>query len=284
MRATLRSLLIAGVPALEGRVFEPHAVSATTLKPFGVLRVGEGDAGDAWGGLSTLVEAWPYVARSSFVTVDTLVSQIVATLDNARFTDSATGQQYLIQHEVTAGSDFYDEDWQALTRPVRFRVYSLAFVSGSTYSPDPVAALAAWTAARWPGQVQTDPATWTPADATPGVYWRLAGVRTERLAHWGAWLLADLRAHVLAPTGSTRLVWIRRLTEGVATTRRLGLADGSPLLFLEVAADSEADAFRTGQVRLAARFGVLVPPPTPAPAVIQVPVGDVVTLEAVVGP
>ena len=273
MRAAIRQMLVVGVPEIGERWVEPHLLRRDTAGqiayPFGVIRVGDQAADEAWGGVSTVVEAWPHIDRDTPAsTLDELVRKTRETLDNARFDEG--GARYLILHEVTAGRDFLDEDWQALTRPVRFRVYALAWLSGLTYAPDPVAALQAWTEAQFP-ETQQDPLSWNPQDATPGVYWRLvsANVAPEGMRSWGAWMDATLRAHVVAPSPATRLSYTRRVAERLATKHRLGLSDGSPLLFREVSADSTVSPMSEGQVRLLARFGVLTPPPTPAPPKIN---------------
>ena len=274
LRQQLRALLIAGVPEVQGRVLEPHAVTAADAAagPYLVLRVGAAEAptgGGAWGDTAVPVQVWPYVSRDgSFVTVDALVAKVIAALHRVRF--ASDGLEYLAEYEGGDGRDFYDEDWQALTRPQRFRVYALGWLSGLTYAPDPVAALRTWTETALPS-TQQDPAAWNPQDATPGVYWRLvsAAVAPEGLRSWGVWLDAQLRAHIVTPAAGTRLTTLRQVTERLATTRQLTLSDGSPLFFREIAADSEADPMRTGQVRLTARFGVLDPPVSPAPQPIN---------------
>jgi hypothetical protein len=274
MRAAIRALLVTGVLEIGERWVEPHALrrdgAGQIVYPFGVLRVGDQAADEAWGAVSTVVEAWPYVDRDTPAgTLDELVAKTRAALDNQRFDEA--GVRYLVLHDVTAGRDFLDDDWAALTRPVRFRVYSLAWLTGLTYAPDPIAALQAWTAATWPNVLQTNPATWNPQDATPGVYWRLvtANVAPEGQRSWGAWLEAQIRAHVVAPSPANRLTWVRTIAERLSVTQRLALSDASPLLFREIAADSEADSMRTGQVRLAAHFGVLKPAASPAPQKIN---------------
>lgn len=268
MRAEIRQLLIAGVPDVEGRVFEPHAADLQTPKPFLVVREGVQDAeAEGWSAFSQLVEVWPHAARESFVTVDSLAQQVIDTLHRTRFAVGA--EQFLAFYLGSAGQDVQDDAWDALTRGLRFRVFALGWLAGLTYNPDPVATLRAWTTATWP-EVRTDPATWMPTDATPGIYWRLVTVSPIELTNWGFWADAGLRAHVLAPSPATRLTWTRRLAEALALQRRLMLADDSPLTFQAVAADSEADPMRVGQVRLTARFGVLrdepgevIPPPPP---------------------
>ncbi len=134
----------------------------------------------------------------------------------------------------------------------------LAFPSQATFSPDPVAALNAWTETALP-ELQVDPTAWAPTDANPAVYWRVVSLEVRERTAAVAWVQVAAAGHVLAPTPAGRLPWIRRLCERLATDGRTALDDGSPLLFCAVAADGHADPLRTGQVRLTARFGVLQP-------------------------
>lgn len=136
----------------------------------------------------------------------------------------------------------------------------IAWPAATTYDPDPVAALRDWTRQQW-AALQVDPDTWAPTDAAPALYWRLAAVTDVERLVWGAWLTVQLRAHVLARSPGVRLEWVRRVTEGLALAREVTLADGSPLIITRVAADSSQDPYRTGQVTLTARFGVLLSAP-----------------------
>jgi len=256
MRATIRQLLIDNVLQVKGRVYEPHVVKPKAGKPFLVVREGVQDRGADWAAFSTVIEVWPYVDRTTFQQVDALAGAVINVLHRARFADG--GEQYLIDYLGTVGQDFVDDDWNAITRGLRFRVFALGWLSGLTYDPDPVTALRNWTATNWP-KVQTDPTAWSPADATPGIYWRLVQMAPAEITPAVTWLNAQLVAHVLAPDAGTRLQWIRRLTEGLVKQRRISLSDNSPLFFQSVTADSEADPMRRGQVRLTARFGVLKP-------------------------
>jgi len=256
MRTAIRQLLIDNILDVQGRVYEPHAAGANTQKPYLVLKEGVQDPEADWAAFSTIIEVWPYVSRTTFQQVDALANAVINTLHRVRFSEE--GEQCLADYIGTAGQDFVAEDWDAITRGLRFRVFALGWLNGLTYDPDPVAALRNWTAAIWP-EVQTDPAAWTPADATPGVYWRLVRLTPAEMTAAVTWLDAQLMAHVLAPGAATRLQWIRKLSEGLAKQRRINLSDNSPLFLRAVAADSEADPMRRGQVQLTARFGVLQP-------------------------
>lgn len=256
MRAIIRQMLIEKISQVQGRVYEPHVVNPNTGKPFLVVREGVQDRGADWAAFSTIVEVWPYVDRETFQQVDALAGAVINVLHRARFADG--GDQYLIDYLSTVGQDFMDDEWDAITRGLRFRVFALGWLNGLTYDPDPVTALRNWTATTWP-EVHTDPATWSPSDATPGVYWRLVRLNPTAQTQAVNWVDAQITGHVLAPSPAVRLAWVRKLTEGIVRQRRLKMSDGGLLELLRVSADSEADPMRRGQVQLTARFGVLQP-------------------------
>ena len=254
MREAIRQLLITAVPDVAGRVFEPQAADHTTEKPFLVVREGDEHSEADWADLSTMVEVWPYVDQTSFVSVDDIAAKVMTALRFVKFDDG--GEPCLSVFLDTASEDAVDEDWKAITRCQRFRVFALGWLSGLTYDPDPVAALQTLTAGLWPA-AGTDPPTCDPSDAAPGIYWRLTGVQTLQTMNWGSWMTAHLRGHIVAPTPASRLTWSRKVAE--ALPARLRLSDGSPLLRDSVAADPYADPMSVGQISLTARFGVLSP-------------------------
>ena len=256
MRTAIRQILIDNITAVQGRVYEPHAAGPNTQKPYLVLREGVQDPEADWAAFSTVIEVWPYVKRTTFQQVDSLANAIINTLHRARF--SHAGEEYLVDYLGSAGQDFVDEEWDAITRGLRFRVFALGWLNGLTYDPDPVATLQSWAAETWP-EVHTDPGSWTPADATPGIYWRLVRLMPTETTAAVNWLEAQINGHILAPSTTVRLSWVRKVTEGIVKQRRLIMADGGPLELLRVAADSEADLMRRGQVQVTARFGVLQP-------------------------
>ena len=256
MRTAIRQLLVDNVKAVDGRVYEPHAAGPNTQKPYLVLREGIQDPGADWAAFSTIVEVWPYVKRTTFQQVDSLANAIINTLHRARF--SHAGEEYLVDYLGSAGQDFVDEEWDAITRGLRFRVFALGWLNGLTYEPDPVATLQNWTARKWP-EVQTNPATWTPADITPGIYWRMVRLIPTEITAAVNWMEVQINGHILAPSASVRLSWVRKVTEELAKQRRLKMTDDGPLELLRVTADSEADPMHRGQIQLTARFGVLQP-------------------------
>jgi len=256
MRTAIRQLLVDNVKAVNGRVYEPHVAGPNTQKPYLVLREGVQDPEADWAAFSTIVEVWPYVKRTTFQQVDSLTNAIINTLHRARF--SHAGEEYLVDYLGSAGQDFVDTEWDAITRGLRFRVFALGWLNGQTYAPDPVAALQDWTKKTWP-EAHTDPGTWSPADVAPGIYWRMVRLTPTEITAAVNWMEAQINGHILAPSAAVRLNWVRKVTEGVVKQRRLKMDDDGPLELLRVTADSEADPMRRGQIQLTARFGVLRP-------------------------
>ena len=257
MRTAIRQLLVDNVKAVDGRVYEPHAAGLNTPKPYLVLREGVQDPEADWAAFSTIVEVWPYVKRTTFQQVDSLANAIIDTLHRARF--SHAGEEYLVDYLGSAGQDFVDEEWDAITRGLRFRVFALGWLNGLTYDPDPVAVLQAWVKDVWPVGAQVDPSLWSPGDNKPGIYWRLVRLTPAQITAAVNWMEAQINGHILAPSAAIRLSWVRKVTEELAKQRRLKMTDDGPLELLRVTADSQADPMRRGQIQLTARFGVLQP-------------------------
>ena len=256
MRTAIRQLLVDNVKTVEGRVYEPHAAGLNTPKPYLVLREGVQDPEADWSAFSTIIEVWPYVKRTTFQQVDALVNAIINLLHRARF--SYNGEEYLVDYLGSVGQDLVDEDWDAITRGLRFRVFALGWLNWLTYAPDPVAALQDWTKKAWP-EAHTDPATWSPADVAPGIYWRIVRLVPVEITAAVNWMEAQINGHILAPSAAVRLSWVRKVTEELAKQRRLKMTDNGPLELLRVTADSEADPMRRGQIQLTVRFGALQP-------------------------
>lgn len=256
MRSAIRQKLIDSVLEFGGRVFEPHVAGPKTQKPYAVIRQGVETGETPWTGFRRIIEVWPYVSRTSFKDVDALAEKIEAALDKQLLTDTVTGEVFSCFYLGTTGSDFVDQEWDAITRGLRFEVFSLAWMITETVDPDPVIAMKNWTEQRFP-ELQTDPLTWQPSDDQPALYWRLAAITGMEPRNWGAWITARIVGHLLAPTAQKRVEWLKRVVPRIGLDRRTYLADGSPLFFESVSVDSTADPFRVGQIQVVVRYGLL---------------------------
>lgn len=310
VRRAIRTLLIDGVQAVQvplvpgpgidyaaSRVLEPHGARIDTEKPFIIVRHGpEGEQQD-WSGPVIRFEVWPMLSRTSFITLDEVVAQIGAALEDRRF-DAGVAPNVTNHYalKLSEGVDTLERDFDAITRQINFEVWNLDWLLQETYDPDPLAALRAWTEAKWPplgnppvAQVQTDPATWEPSSTAPGIYWRLVGI-PRVVEQWAtvSWVEQRIAGHILTPDKQNRLAWTRRLTEALSVQRRLILQDPlppgapvgavparHPMDFMAVAGDSSAHPMRQGQVLLTVRYGVLHEEAVVSPLIHATVSGDV---------
>lgn len=104
--------------------------------------------------------------------------------------------------------------------------------------------------------LQTDGLVWNPADASPGLYWRVSQFTELERTNWGIWSTCMFRGHVITNSDEARQLWVRRIAEYLTSVGRVRISDGSPMLLLQVGADFEADAFREGQLAVVGRYGV----------------------------
>ena len=110
--------------------------------------------------------------------------------------------------------------------------------------------------ARTGAGLQTDASVWNPADASPGLYWRVSQFTELERTNWGVWSTCMFRGHVIANSDESRHLWVRKIAEYLTSIGRVRISDGSPMLLLQVGADFEADAFREGQLAVVGRYGV----------------------------
>lgn len=254
MRDEIRALLVAGVPSVSGEVWEPSAAGPDLPKPHLVLREGVQSNGEAYADFMTAYEVWPYTERTTFKLVDDLSKSVIETLHRKRF--DVDGVPHYIEYAGTATEDIVDEDWDALTRGLRFQVYSLAWLMHSPIEPDPVAAMQSWSVERFP-ELQTDPTTWSPTDLTPALYWRQESTTAIEPMAWGSWVTMQLRGHIISPDVSIRRVFVEQVVRRLAIDNRAYMSDGSKMNFQTAAADSGYDPFSQGQITLTVKFGIL---------------------------
>jgi hypothetical protein len=261
MRKEIRQKLIDDIPDIQGRVFEPHAAGAKTPKPYLVILQGNESEINSWNGGQTNIEIWPYQSRTTFQNVDELTKKIVAALDKKLIT-TAAGDAFTCIYTGSSGEDVVDEEWDAITRPLKFIVLTIS--NQLTTDPDPIAGMNQWILQAFP-ELQIDPLTWTLTDTTPAIYWRFASMRV--IEQWSvvSWIEATIMGHILAPTPKGRLLWTKKITDRLAVDRETFLADASPLFFMSIAADSQADYLKDGQIKLTLKYGILLPAPVEEP-------------------
>jgi hypothetical protein len=284
VRAQVRQRLLTQVPDFGDRVFLPGSprLTAAVAKPFAIVRFTTLATDGEWDARSGRAQVWVNAPPGDYLELDRLVDQTVAALDHRLLTD-ADGRRYVVVYAGSPLQEAEDLTYQSLARPLDFMVYRLDWLAPAGVSPDPtLQGLTPWSAAVWP-QVGTDPATWNPADATPGVYWRLERGRTVASAddEVPGWMELTLRGHVLAPTAAARDGLARRIASALGQVRVLTVAAGTPaetdLWVDEATFDTRVNPFTDGQLIVRARLaGFLTDDPivvTPGPLIETIHIG-----------
>lgn len=255
MRNAIRQLLIDDISTIKG-IWEPSAAGPNLEKPYLVIREGVQSESDPYKDFTTVYEVWPYTKRTTFKNVDDLSKEVISTLNRIRF--DVNDVPHYIEYTGSITDDIVDDEWDALTRGLRFRVFSLAWLLHTPIDPDPVEAMKDWTESHF-NETQTNPLNWNPTDEKPALYWRVASITSVEPMSWGAWINATLRGHLIATSIDRRGKWLDLVVRQLALDARTRLSDNSKMTFQSVSADGSYDPFGEGQIMLNVRFGILQP-------------------------
>lgn len=253
MREQLRNILVENVSSVNGEVWEPSAAGPELPKPHLILRESSQDAGEPYADYTAFYEVWPYVKRTTFQNVDSLSKEVISALNRKKF--DVNGIPHYIEY-VGSSEDVVDEEWDALTRGLRFQIFSLAWLVHSAVEPDPVETMRSWSEKRFP-MLQTDPVSWSPDDGKPALYWRQGSIDGVETTNWGAWITARLHGHIISPDRSVRRFYAEKITRRLAIDEVTRMSDKSKMRFINVVADDGYNPFSQGQIQLTVRFGTL---------------------------
>ena len=213
MREAIREALTA-IAEVGERVFEPHAAGADTEKPYIVISMGKDVDESDWAGFRRDIEIWPNVARTSFVSVDSLAQSIIETLSEPLTTES--GGTFSCIYEGVVGDDVVDVEWDIITRGLRFTVLALQPIPVAEEVPeDPwLTALASWTEGlldNW--TVYTN--KWPLGYQKPCILWRGAGEEIQDLNRAVYKETKTLICHVLGDTPNGQLKGAQSIVAGL---------------------------------------------------------------------
>ena len=109
-----RVTLVTSIPARQ-----PYSSNKSTPKPYFVVKyAGDIKAASSLGGWDRF-EIRPYVSPGSLLSLDQVVGSIVTALESIELT-TVDGRTVVCEY-VNTGSDFYDEEVEALTQVITFR-------------------------------------------------------------------------------------------------------------------------------------------------------------------
>lgn len=253
MRDAIRNHLISTISSIGERCFEPHAADAKTEKPYLVVRQGTDAEESAWTGFRRIMEVWPNVARTTFVDLDTLEKSIKSTLHNQLLQTSA-GEVFTCSYIGAAGPDEVDEDFDIITRGLRFSVMALQPVAvNEIVTGDPwIDAIATWSEVIL-GDIWTVYQNYWPLGyVRPSILFRLSSCsvlsKTSNLYE----VTKKLTIHVLGDTPNRQIQGIMQIVESIGSTYKipLNLNERRYLTVKNISADHRSDAIRTGQISL----------------------------------
>lgn len=252
MRAAIKQKLIDGIPEIGGRVYEPHVAGANTQKPYIVLRQGMETEESPWAGFRRIIEIYPYISRTTFQRVDNLVNEITKVLDKQILTDAVTGEVFTCQYLGTVGQDYVDEDWDAITRGLRFAVMALqpVAVPEMTVNDTWLEALAVWTEDLLNSEWTVYRNRWPLGYVRPAVMWRLADMQIIN-SSWTAFEIRKLMAgHILGSTSNQEIEAVFQIGIGLTQDIKipLNLASKRYMTVVEPRVDYRLDALTRGQI------------------------------------
>ncbi|MGE7672978.1 hypothetical protein ACQKMV_05240 [Lysinibacillus sp. NPDC094403] len=253
VRGALYDLLVEGVATVKGEVWEPSAAGPKMEKPCLVLREGPQTETEKYADFSIDFEVWPYVKRTTFQDVDNLAKEVKKVIDKKRF--DVAGKPFYIEF-VGSTEDIVDEEWDALTRGLSFKVHSLSWLVHEPVEPDPVTTMTAYSSMKFI-DLQTNPATWKPSDERPALYWRQEAITATDPTAWGAWITATLKGHVINPDVAKRKKVSEMVARQLLLDNRAYMSDKSPMNFENVSVNDGYDPFKQGQIHLSVRYGIL---------------------------
>jgi hypothetical protein len=234
----------------------PLATGQASSLPFVIVRLGPQTPGQTWGNLGDAIEVWPYADDQTWQELDTLCGLVLLRLDNTVLQDT-DGVAYQLGYAGVGTQDTPVAEWDAYTRPLRFDSVRLAWMSPT----HPLAsAFEQWTTMQFPA-AQTDPNTWLPTDAAPGIYWRVTDIpRVQSMDdHYNIWLdlmRASLVGHIVTPDQQTVNTYLDRLA-AILPRASIHYADTYLARIAVSRADPEADPHSEGQISVDVAYGAL---------------------------
>lgn len=271
MREAVRTKLTT-IAEVGDRVFEPHAAGAATEKPYIVISLGRDTDESDWAGFRRDIEIWPNVARTSFVGVDELAKKVIDTLTAAALT-TAGGDLFTCIYEGVVGDDVVDEEWDIITRGLRFAVLAMQPVAVTDTVPDDpwVTALANWTTATLGASWKVYKNRWPLGYQKPSALWRLASVETQNLNRAAYKETKTLICHVLGDTPNRQTSVVQSVASGLIAAFKIVLdqANRRYLTVESAKGNHQANALTVGQVTVVLSR-VVMRPFTPAPLMQEV--------------
>jgi hypothetical protein len=253
MRTGIREQLINSIPEIGGRCYEPHAAGAKTEKPYIVIRQGVDTEDSPWLGFRRIIEIWPYVEKLSFKLVDDLEKKIKSALEKQILTDINTGEVFSCFHIGTT-EDVVDEEWDAITRGLRFAVVAIQPVNANeSIANDPwIESLATWSE-NILGQNWTVYRNVLPLGfQRPAVLWRIEGIHVDHSTRSAFEVRKHIKGHVIGTSPHEELFGATSLIQEMGNSIKIpiNLLEKRFMTVENPRVNMDADSLSSGQLKV----------------------------------
>lgn len=137
----------------------------------------------------------------------------------------------------------------------------MASPAQTTNSPDPIAAVNAWTKTLLTGAIVIGSDTFTgwkePTLLAPVIYWTIVQQAMQQQKHAMTWMDVTIEGHVYARSSPDRLAVMGKIETAAAQINHMTMEDGGPLLIQGVMMTPSMNYLRQGQITIRARYGIL---------------------------
>jgi len=163
-----------------------------------------------------------------------------------------TGEVFTCQYLGTIGQDFVDDEWDAITRGLRFAVMALqpVEVTETVNNDSWLEALAGWTEATMGAAWTVYRNIWPLGYVRPAVLWRLTSVEVHEKARAMFEVRKKFAGHVLGSTPNEQISGVLIIVQELLSAIKLSLniSDRRYLTVNSPVADYRVAALTAGQI------------------------------------
>lgn len=246
MRHGIRQKLLDKVKNLKG-CYEPSVPNKDTLKPYAVVLQGSDDDNGEVVGFKRTIEIWLYEDKTTFKNLDKLVEEVIKTLDMQVIEDLKTNETFTCIFNGTIGQDLIDEEWQAITRGLRFTVISL-HEENEINTDKWLDALSDYTKDIIKLPIYLN--NWKQNFEVPSILWRVQDQEKERESNALIKESKTLICHIASNNKNEINELLENIEDSLISDLKIpfDLADRRYLTIESIEEDREADMFTKGQL------------------------------------
>jgi hypothetical protein len=252
MRQAIKAQLIAKIPEIGGRCYEPQEVTSSTTKPYLVIRQGVEQETNPWSGFHRTFEIWPHADISdTFITVDNLALKVNAALEK-RLLETGDHRGFSCYSIGTTEADQVDNTCHAITRGLLFKVIGVqpVEINGSVSVEPWIDVLAVWTRKLLGNDWSVYSNSWPLDYHRPAVLWRIANIESQNQGPKSFMIRKIIMGHGLGDHPDRQLTGVLAILQQLSIENKL-LLDPQAKQYLtvdQVSVNYQADPIDKGQI------------------------------------